>query len=282
MRHATARPAPAPARLPGVGPLGCESCGVISCVYSHSGTPAKIHAETVRSMRVLRSVMDRSVEYPTVLFASRAATEVLNRSDSLWLWEQRRELRMVPPLQALLRARELREEAASAFLWKLSALLSSGFGRTLFLDADVYVVDPRFVGTLLAGSLSIGDVVWPIDIGRYIPAFKNTAAPMHCSCVMAYRESKAVRGWLVDAAARLINGTNRGGGVRQTDQEMMHFAWCARGLPTRHTARARSPRAHTQRPPCLRRAPGLQVVAAHAPADGHVARGILLPEGAVR
>lgn len=207
----------------GVGPSGCESCGVISCVYSRAATVGKLHHETVRSVRVLRAVMERTVVYPTALIANGPAVEALRTLGALHLWEARRHLVMVPAIDALLNARNQSAHDASPFLWKLSALLTSSFERTLFLDADVYVVWPSFVSTLLRGSLAIGDVAWPIDIPRYMPQWRNVPAPMHCSCVVAYRNSALVQRWMVGAAARLIKRTNRG--VRQGDQEMLHFEW---------------------------------------------------------
>lgn len=216
-----------------VGPAGCESCGVLSCAYSSSPKATRAHLESVRSMRMLHVAMEKSAVYPTLLLANEHAAEAFRRLGALRLWDARRELVMSPAALALLDARNQSVHSANPWLWKLSALMSSPFVRTLYLDADVYVLWPPLVSTMLRRSLDIGDVAWPMDVGRYIPAFRAAPAPIHCAGMIAYRDNAEVRGWFVGAAARLVNGGGAPRGVRQSDQEMLHYEW----VSSRHSLR---------------------------------------------
>ena len=219
-----------------VGPAGCESCGVLSCAYSRRPNATRTHRESVRSMRMLHVAMDKSAVYPTLLLANEHATEAFHGLGALHLWDAHRELVVSPAALVLLEARNQSVHSANPWLWKLSALMSSPFGRTLYLDADVCVLWPALVSTMLRSSLDIGDVAWPMDVGRYITAFRVVApAPIHRACMFAYRDTAEVRGWFVGAAARLVNGSGAPAprGVRQSGQEMLYYEW----ISSRHSLR---------------------------------------------
>ena len=175
----------------------------------------------------LRSVM--SPAYPMHLHASESALERLK--DDLHLWDRATPLTMVPALNAILEARFGTAKAvgfylqnatseAPRFVWKLSSLLSSEFERTLFLDADLFVLWPAFVHSLLTGTLALGDLAMPIDVGRNFAPWSRTVAPPLCSAVTAYWTNRTdVVELLLGAAKRLI--WHRHKSIRQGDQQMI-------------------------------------------------------------
>lgn len=92
----------------------------------------------------------------------------------------------------------------SHWLDQLSALLRTPFMRTLFLDADTYVLWPPFVHALLHATLPSADVAMPLDVGRTFAPWNRLGPPPLCSCVVAYRNNSLVRGLFLGAAERLI------------------------------------------------------------------------------
>jgi hypothetical protein len=67
-----------------------------------------------------------------------------------------------------------------AYLHKLSGLLQTPFGRTLYLDCDVLVIAPNFAHDLLTRALRVADVAMPLDPGRaahLVPHERDGGAP---------------------------------------------------------------------------------------------------------
>ena len=52
-----------------------------------------------------------------------------------------------------------------ACLFKLHALSGTRFSKTLFLDADLFVLHPQLVGRLLTTTLDVADIAMPLDPG---------------------------------------------------------------------------------------------------------------------
>ena len=57
-------------------------------------------------------------------------------------------------------------DGSMTFLWKLGWLLLSPFQRTVFLDADVLVLERSLVSSLLRRSLRIHEIAFNVDVAR--------------------------------------------------------------------------------------------------------------------
>ena len=110
--------------------------------------------------------------------------------------------------------------------WRLRAMESTRFFRTLFLDNDVFVVDPDFARGLLVELTPLSDVAMPLDPDRRRKGtfFARTWAPPVCAAVMSYSLNGDVRRLLTWARGLLTNDT-RWSRLRRTDQEALYLAW---------------------------------------------------------
>ena len=227
-------------RMPDVA---CTSCGVLHCLHvtaSHTeAARSALIVEATRSARTLGALMEP--KYPMHLEASSVALERLG--DGLGLWTSHRRLIIVPELWPMLAERRklcqaMRYSNQTAciqfllhnvtdsqspwpFVWKLSSLLRSPFSRTLFLDADTYILWPPYVHVLLHQTLPFADVVMPLDVGRTFPPWSRVGAPPLCTCVMAYRSNSETRALLLNASERLIRHKHKH--IRQGDQQMIYM-----------------------------------------------------------
>ena len=138
--------------------------GVVFMSYStdsridgHGSSPM----EVVYAGRLLKRVMKPA--YPTLLFANRATlskvvygvfddVRELNLNASLYTTEH------AGAVQSLLSANR-----DVVMLCKLYAYLQSPFARTLFLDTDVFVLQPSLVHSLLGHTLRLADIAAPVD-----------------------------------------------------------------------------------------------------------------------
>ena len=154
-------------------------------------------------------------------------------------------------------------DGSMTFLWKLGWLLLSPFQRTVFLDADVLVLERSLVSSLLRRSLRIHEIAFNVDVARpgsLDPSYQTVRSlvgsnnvmrtrpigngdrpqpqnapqfakgfPPVCSAMIAFRRQPRVRRLLLYAATRLMSMlnpsdlTNASLGIRQTDQEMLWF-----------------------------------------------------------
>jgi len=129
-------------------------------------------------------------------------------------------------------------------IWKLAGLAMSPFERTLYIDADVMVLNPSFASDLLQNSLRLHDMAMPVDTnrpGKGDPTKKSARAdttgffaqtryhatssgerpelmeppmfargfPPFCTGIIAYARTVEVRRLLDHAGARLIGQLNR-------------------------------------------------------------------------
>ena len=129
-------------------------------------------------------------------------------------------------------------------IWKLAGLLMSPFEHTLYVDADVMVLNPSFASDLLQNSLRLHDMAMPVDTnrpGKGDPTMKSARAdttgffaqtryhaapsgeqpelmeppmfargfPPFCTGIIAYARKTEVRRLLEHAGARLIGQLNR-------------------------------------------------------------------------
>lgn len=115
-----------------------------------------------------------------------------------------------------------------AMLLKLYAYLQSPFERTLFLDTDVFVLQPDLVDSLLMHTLRFTDLAAPVD-----PAHTNppaTHAPLMCMGLAAFRRNAATRmlfvGSVLRMAQRHAQQRRAAGGLgRNGDQEAIYEEW---------------------------------------------------------
>lgn len=115
-------------------------------------------------------------------------------------------------------------EWKSVSFWKTSALLQSPFNRTIFLDNDVYVLQPGLMHSLLTRTLRVADIAMPVSTGRQ-GYWETAPLPALCIAMIAYHLSAEVQAYFVGAAGRLAAHTHDVPGVMQRDQEMLWFEW---------------------------------------------------------
>ena len=197
--------------------------------------------EGVRGVKQLRRVMRPA--YPVELHANRLALAQMRRTIR-WqeYWDALVPMALEPRLQQMLLKRAAmgsargalmsgkapagRMDRASfyAFVHKLGALMSTRFRRAVFFDADVQVLQPALVASLLSDTLRLADVAMPLDTNREEwRAHGLSGAPPVCSCLVAFHNSVAVRSLWRGAATRLLEGRHQG--MRQGDQEMIWLEW---------------------------------------------------------
>ena len=115
-------------------------------------------------------------------------------------------------------------------------MASTAYARTLFIDLDVYVLDPALVHELLASSLRAADVVMPGPVPERHKlvssalTVRTRGVPVLCSCLMAFRRTSRVRAWMHDAARGILRAERPELG-RQGDQE---YLWLNRAENTTH------------------------------------------------
>lgn len=218
-------------RLPCDGP---NACGVLMCMHTH-GRPAKDLAfvrEGVLAARVLRAVARPA--HPLALFATDDARALLSATEAA-LWDVHRPLRLNGPIGRMQQAMQRRQNGWSrswekaarlSFVHKLQALLDTPFARTVFVDCDLFVLDASLIDSLLTQTLRIAELAMPLDPWRG-GAWAAAPMPPLCSALTAYRsDAQGMRQLIVDAAGRLINGSERNlhPDVNPSDQTGLWFA----------------------------------------------------------
>ena len=121
-------------------------CGVLHAAYVLPSSGTNLIRELVATAAHLRELLskDHNFAMPMDLVATRVAVHKIPwLNGSLTLWDQVRE---VEPLLAA-------KPAIEPYLFKLRALITSRFTRTLFLDCDLVVIERSFVTDLLGGVL---------------------------------------------------------------------------------------------------------------------------------
>ena len=223
-------------------------CGVLMVLVS-DGFTHDFHRltywEIAAATRLLRRVM--SPAYPIALMRNaNASTPVMrnlakksreiSRSPSIHaLWDVHRFFGMDARLQPAFAAWRAEGErvppaarAAHAWksisYWKTSALLQSPFNRTIFMDNDVFVLEPTMMHNLLTQTLRVADVAIPVNTAR-LGFWARAPVPSLCIALIAYNRTAQVEAYLVGAADRLARHSNDVAGVEQRDQEMLWFEW---------------------------------------------------------
>ena len=240
-------------RTIGLQTLPCENCGVImAAIAVDAAAGSKYAREAADAVRLLRHIMRPAL--PLALFANACFRSLLGSAASLW--DEHRSLRLVDALRpfapagfdvpencdvpgttsskgVILRGGALRGDhplKKKAFVLKMSALLSTEFERTLFLDVDVFVLSPGLVHELLVSALHVSDVAMPGPVPeRHLLVSAavtqlTRGVPMLCSCMMAYRSTPPVMAWVRDAARGILRA-ERPELMRQGDQE---YLWLQR------------------------------------------------------
>jgi hypothetical protein len=226
---------------------GGVSCGTIF-VLVHDGFRHTFHRETyfeiVRAARLLRQV-----SVPAMTLALMHNERVLKDHQLRWLqskairslWDRHITFEMHPAIKPYhaLWAQELGDGSQSVHgwqsisYWKMSALLQSPFNKTLFLDNDVFVLQPSLVHDLLGSTLTNADVAIPVNTARGSGFWKSASLPSLCIAMIAFNSNAATHDLFVGAARRLAMHIHHGteyAGIEQRDQEMLWFEW--RATPT--------------------------------------------------
>ena len=195
------------------------NAGVLYAIFEppHGNVSKRYLEDGVESMRMTRRVMEP--KYPTFMAAS--GRGLLGRLEALGpAWDAAGVVALDARIGAL-----APDAAGNVWLWRMSAQLQSPFEVTLSLDADVVVLRPKLVHSLL--SLET-DAAAPVDPARYSdgiwgPDSTASAAPPFCGCMLRLTRNALVEAWLLGAAGRLA--AKRHPEVRQGDQEMLWFEW---------------------------------------------------------
>jgi len=178
--------------------------------------------ETIRSTAQLNKVMNP--RFPTCLFVNNESLEYLKATNNLHHWNHLKlinENRYVAGLDVV-----HKWNRESATLLKLYAFLQSPFKKTLFLDSDVYLLQPTLPQSLLHHTLQLADYAAPSD-----PAHTNPPAlhaPVLCSCLVALEKNNATQQLFRNAAYRMIDvsrGVQRSPFGRNSDQEAIYLEW---------------------------------------------------------
>lgn len=217
-----------------------------------------------RSLRHLFGQVPPDKAFPMALAADTAMQAQVRERGWRALWDMHVELDVAAALRVLEeRAIETKHVDGIWNLWKFVALALSPFSETLYLDSDVLVLSENFVPDLLGRTLRLSDLAFPQDPARPptlhrknhqskllqslpyskaqrvfpVPLMYGRGVPPVCGCIIAYRQTRAVRAFFQRVTARLLNYSNpfdTSAGVplrvRQTDQEMIWFE-LATGVP---------------------------------------------------
>jgi hypothetical protein len=218
-----------PGNNPNTMAAGSLPCGVVMAMYHHGGTTGfRTVREGIFAATVLRRVA--VPQFPIELHANALALAKLRRyvlDGGSGLWSRVLNASLDARLQKMLDndvPGRSRDYHFKAYLFKLSALLTTSFARALFIDNDVHIRQPSLVHTLLSRTLTLSDVAAPVDThrdGKNVALF-STAPPL-CTCLLAYRNNEATRSLWLGAAARLVNVSHPA--VRQSDQEAVYYEW---------------------------------------------------------
>ena len=218
-----------------------STAGVVSLVWTdprivQKGAQTTL-AEATGAARVLANVM--SPRYPRLLFCNVETIVALGgHSRAIEVWDEVRILNISVGLYA--RGRDEEEAVArlltpmrreGAMLLKLYAYLQSPFVRTLFLDTDVYVLQPHLVDSLLAHTLNLADLAAPVDPAHTKPPYDH--APALCMGLAAFRNNGATRRLFLGAVRRMgsysmqaaTDTWKKNGFVRNGDQEAIYDEW---------------------------------------------------------
>jgi hypothetical protein len=113
---------------------------------------------------------------------------------------------------------EKEDEVTAPHHQKLIGLKLTPFEYTIFLDDDLYLIKRNFWNAMQT-LRAYADIAMPLDPTRSAPF---DVLPMGCSALIAY--SRNAFG-LLDKAYELILNNTHPEGRRQSDQEMIYFAW---------------------------------------------------------
>lgn len=115
-------------------------------------------------------------------------------------------------------AAEKEDEVTAPYNQKLIALKLTPFEYTIYLDDDMYLLRKNFWSAMQT-IRTYADIAMPLDPKRKAPF---DVLPMGCSALIAY--SRKAFGLLDKAYELILNNTHPEVG-RQSDQEMLYFAW---------------------------------------------------------
>ena len=181
----------------------------------------------------IRSIM--SPRYPIELHASDHALVIERRVRWQELWDFLVRMTLPGPFQQMMVKRTSSgtdtgiRDSFYAFVHKLCALDQTHFRRAVFIDADVKVIQPSLIHSLLSSTLRLAEVAMPVDTNRR--PWQNLGfegVPPICSCLIAFHNIPTVRALWMGAAIRLLEG--RHPQVRQGDQEMIMFEWATQNV----------------------------------------------------
>ena len=192
--------------------------------------------ETVASARLLRKVMQPVM--PMALCRDEAALGTMGVTSAVAasLWDIQYNLTLDPRIRAQLQidsggrltsTQQARRGATEkAFIeisyYKLSALMSTPFERTFFVDNDIFVLEPSLPHDLLTRTARLCDLAMPIVPIRQ-GLWGSPPAPNLCTCMIYYRNRPEVIDLFLGAALRLARAVHPH--VQQRDQEMIWFEW---------------------------------------------------------
>jgi len=220
-------------------------CGVMHVLASDGGKHGyyarNTRAEIVSGANLVRGIMQPVL--PMLLFSSARDLAWLREAHLDVLWDKLLELTMDMRLDALYRRWQHANNCTnrnsircpksvawrSIGFWKTSALLQSPFQRTVYLDNDVYVLQPTYMHSLLSQTLRACDIAMPLNIDRS-GVWQATSVPQPCNGLIAWRKTPDVEGLLVGAIERIVSGVHdgvdpSGNSVDQRDQDMLYFEW---------------------------------------------------------
>ena len=201
------------------------------------GSPQGYHLRNTRDELASAAYLLRGLMLPVVpmlLFSNDArATNAIRARGVAELWDVHRHLYMDNSTKAVYRQWRRKANCTlrqcdgnvawqSISFWKTSALIQTPFDRTLFLDNDVYVLQPSLVHNLLSQTLRACDIAMPINVDRG-GVWQDAPVPQPCNAMIAYRNTSEVVGLLLGALERIVAGSHPG--ILQRDQDMVFFEW---------------------------------------------------------
>ena len=201
------------------------------------GLPQGYHLRNTRDELASAAYLLRGLMLPVVpmlLFSNDArATNAIRARGVAELWDVHRHLYMDNSTKAVYRQWRRKANCTlrqcdgnvawqSISFWKTSALIQTPFDRTLFLDNDVYVLQPSLVHNLLSQTLRACDIAMPINVDRG-GVWQDAPVPQPCNAMIAYRNTSEVVGLLLGALERIVAGSHPG--ILQRDQDMVFFEW---------------------------------------------------------
>ena len=153
-------------------------CGAIMAGVARDMRSSRYVEEGIAAARLLRH--NTHDKLPLTLFSNTCFRQLVLQRGASALWDEHRELQLLAELRPLVVAQtsccvnetcnaNKASPLVSPYALKLSALLSSRYNRTLFIDLDILVLSPSLPWTLF-DTLSVVDVVMPGPVpGRHSP-----------------------------------------------------------------------------------------------------------------